>query len=397
MAKSKPHIGIFGRRNLGKSSLINLLSGQDISIVSNIAGTTTDPVKKVMEILAYGPAIIVDTAGIDDEGELGEKRVKKTLHTIQNIDLAIILISENKFGEPEQKIIKQLQKFEVPFFFVHNKADIEKLQHSLQESIKKQFGTDIIDFSVKSANDVQLIVDLIKKHLPESIWQKKNLVGDLVSNGDIVLLITPIDNEAPEGRLILPQVQAIRDVLDNDCVAVVAKESEVENFLKTSGVKPKLAVVDSSIFQKADIIVPPDVPLTGFSILLARYHGPFEAYLDGTPKLSNLKDGDHVLLLESCTHQTSCDDIGKVKIPRWLNQFSGKKLEYEVVSGLASISRDIRQYAIVIQCGGCMITPKQIKSRLKPAIDAGIPVTNYGMAIAYMQGIYNRAIAPFII
>ena len=393
---SKPHIGIFGRRNSGKSSLINFLAGQDISIVSHIAGTTTDPVKKTMEIHGLGPVVIIDTAGIDDSGEIGEKRVKKTLQTISKVDLAIIVLFDNQFDEIEENIIDQLQNYEVPFFIVHNKSDLAPLNSKLMLTIKEKYVVDIIDFSVKEANNTDKIVDLIKKNAPKGVWKSISLVGDLISYGDIVLLITPIDNEAPEGRLILPQVQTIRDILDNECVVIVAKEREVDAFLKKTGIKPKLVITDSSIFLKADAMIPKEIPLTGFSILLARYRGPFEAYLQGTPKLAQLKDGDNILLLESCTHQTSCDDIGRVKIPRWLNQFSGKKLEYEVVSGLASLPRKITEYAMVIQCGGCMITQKQIHSRLRPAIEAGVPVTNYGMAIAFMQGIYNRAIEPFV-
>ena len=217
-----------------------------------------------------------------------------------------------------------------------------------------------------------------------------------MSYGDIVLLITPIDIQAPAGRMILPQVQAIRDVLDNDAVSIVLKEREVDVFLKQTGIKPKLAITDSQIFTKADASVPRDVPLTSFSIVLARYKGDFENYLKGTSKISDLEDGDRVLLLESCTHHVSCDDIGRVKIPRWISNFTGKDLNYEVVAGLNELPRDITEYSLVIQCGGCMITRKQLINRIRPAVEAGVPVTNYGMAIAYVQGIYERAIAPFV-
>jgi [FeFe] hydrogenase H-cluster maturation GTPase HydF len=232
--------------------------------------------------------------------------------------------------------------------------------------------------------------------MPGSAWQKQTLLGDLVSYGDIVLLITPIDIEAPEGRLILPQVQAIRDLLDNDCVAVVIKEREVDSFLRKTGIKPALVVCDTSVILKADASIPKDIPLTGFSILLAHYKGEFENYLQGTPRIGELKDGDRVLLLESCTHHVSCDDIGRVKIPRWMSSYSGKKLNFDVVAGLNHLGRKISEYALVVQCGGCMITRKQLVNRLKPAIDAGIPVTNYGMAIAWMQGVYPRAVRPFV-
>jgi [FeFe] hydrogenase H-cluster maturation GTPase HydF len=222
------------------------------------------------------------------------------------------------------------------------------------------------------------------------------LLGDLISYGDIVLLITPIDIEAPAGRLILPQMQAIRDILDNEAVAIVLKEREVDSFLKKTGIKPALAITDSQVFVKADASIPAEIPLTSFSIMLARFKGDFERYLKGTPEISGLKDGDRVLLLESCTHHVSCDDIGRTKIPRWISSFTGKKIEYDVVAGLDTLPGNITDYSLVIQCGGCMITRRQLHNRLQPAIKAGVPVTNYGMAIAYVQGIYERAIAPFV-
>jgi len=222
------------------------------------------------------------------------------------------------------------------------------------------------------------------------------MIGDIISQGDLVLLITPIDEEAPEGRMILPQVQAIRDILDNDAVAVVAKEREIDTLIRQLRPRPALAITDSQVFKKADASVPEDIPLTSFSTVLARYKGDFENYLKGTPRLSDLKDGDRVLILESCTHQVSCDDIGRVKIPRWLSNFTGRKLNFEVVAGLTELPGPITDYSMVIQCGGCMITRKQLINRLKPAVDAGIPVTNYGMAIAYMHGIFERAVAPFV-
>jgi len=232
--------------------------------------------------------------------------------------------------------------------------------------------------------------------MPETTYVKSTLVGDLISHGDVVLLITPIDIEAPEGRMILPQVQVIRDVLDHDGVVVVCKEREVDSFFKKMNPKPVLVITDSQVFPKADASIPKEIPLTSFSIVLARQKGDFQTYLKGTPQISELKDGDRVLILESCTHHVSCDDIGRIKIPRWLGNFTGKRLEYDAVAGLNKISRSITDYAMIIQCGGCMITRKQLINRLKPAIDAGIPVTNYGMAIAYIHGIFNRAIAPFV-
>lgn len=395
--ESKPHIGIYGRRNNGKSSLINMLSGQNVAIVSDFAGTTTDPVKKSFEITGFGPVILIDTAGIDDTGELGTKRVEKTLESINHIDLAILVISTNTWGEFEEMLVTEFNKTDTPFILVHSKSDIEPINSDLKEKLlQKYHGGRIIETSIKDRSCIEVLVSAIQEAIPESSYKNPTLLGDLISYGDIVLLITPIDVEAPAGRLILPQVQAIRDVLDNDAVAIVLKEREVDAFLRKTMVKPALAVTDSQIFVKADASIPKDIPLTSFSILLARFKGDFENYIKGTPKISELKDGDRILLLESCTHHVSCDDIGRVKIPRWISNFTGKKLEYEVVAGLDKLPRDIREYALVVQCGGCMITRKQIFNRLRLATDAGVPVTNYGMAIAYVQGIYQRAISPFV-
>src|SRR6056297_34243 len=393
--ESKPHIGIYGRRNHGKSSLINQLADQDIAIVSDYAGTTTDPVKKSFEITGFGPVILVDTAGIDDEGDLGTKRIDKTLATIKTVDLAILVITHNTFGDFEKKLIQEFKNTDTPFFIVHNKSDIQPLDKNTRTKIVAQTHSSIIDFETVQAENIEEIIKKIKVTIPESSYTNPSLVGDLLSYGDIVLLITPIDIEAPAGRLILPQVQAIRDVLDNEAVAIVLKEREVDSFLRKTGIKPALAITDSQIFNKADASVPDNVPLTSFSIVLAKFKGDFENYLKGTPKIADLQDGDRILMLESCTHHVSCDDIGRVKIPRWLTNFTGKKLEYDVVAGLDKLPRDITEYSLVVQCGGCVITRKQLINRLRPAIDAGVPVTNYGMAIAYVQEIYQRAIEPF--
>jgi len=391
---SSPHIGIFGRRNNGKSSLINYLTKQEIAIVSEIAGTTTDPVKKSYEITGYGSVILIDTAGIDDEGTLGVKRIAKSLEILKIVDLAILVISQNAFTEIEEKLIFDFEKYEIPFIIIHNKNDLEVLKDELKLQFKQR-NIPYYDINVFDPKYLDEIISKIKIAIPESSLRSPALVGDLLQQGDIVLLITPIDIEAPEGRLILPQVQTIRDILDNDCISIVLKEREVDHFLRNTNIKPKLAITDSQIFLKADASIPKEIPLTSFSILFARYRGNFDAYLQGTPKLSELKDGDRVLVLESCTHHVSCDDIGRVKIPRWLSNFSGKKLDFDIVAGLNKLDRKMTEYAMVIQCGGCMITRKQLNNRLKPAIDAGIPISNYGMAIAFMHGIYPRAVAPF--
>ena len=393
---TKPHIGIFGRRNNGKSSLINALTGQETAIVSETPGTTTDPVKKSIEIAGIGPVIIIDTAGIDDTGELGLKRIGKSKEALKIIDLAILVIAHNEFSEPEQNLIRDFLKVEVPCVVIHNKSDLEKIDPVLQKAIQEQYSFPVVDFSAEFPENIEEVVHTIRLAMPETAYQKSTLVGDLISQGDVVMLITPIDIEAPEGRMILPQVQVIRDVLDNDGIVVVCKEREVDSFIRKMNPKPALVITDSQVFPKADASIPKDIPLTSFSIVLARQKGDFQAYMKGTPKISELKDGDRILILESCTHHVSCDDIGRIKIPRWLGNFTGKKLDYDTVAGLNKISGSITDYAMIIQCGGCMITRKQLINRLKPAIDAGIPVTNYGMAIAYVHGIYNRAIAPFV-
>jgi [FeFe] hydrogenase H-cluster maturation GTPase HydF len=394
--ESKPHIGIYGRRNNGKSSLINSLAGQDIAIVSDHAGTTTDPVKKSFEITGFGPVILVDTAGIDDSGELGQKRVERTVRTLDIIDLALLIVTENTWGEYEDDLINRFRNHDIPFIIVHNKSDLKEPAEDFRRMIKSITGSDLFEFSAIDRRNYEDLINLIGKTIPEHSYRTPTLLGDLISYGDIVILITPIDVEAPAGRLILPQVQAIRDILDNDAVAIVLKEREVDEFLKRTGIRPALAITDSQVFKKADASIPPEIPLTSFSILLARFKGDFEHYLIGTPRISELRDGDRVLLLESCTHHVACDDIGRTKIPRWISNFTGKTIDYEVVAGLDLLPRPVTEYSLVIQCGGCMITRKQLHNRLQAAIKEGVPVTNYGMAIAYVQGIYERAIAPFV-
>jgi [FeFe] hydrogenase H-cluster maturation GTPase HydF len=392
----KPHIGIFGRRNFGKSSLINAITGQDVAIVSEQPGTTTDPVKKSIEIPGIGPVIMIDTAGIDDTGILGNLRVQKTREVMSIIDLAILVLNDNEVGDFENSLLDNLYEAGVPCVFVHTKSDLVPLNNDFRNLLTRLHNAPVISFSSSDGTHLEELLSAIQKAMPETVYRKQSLLGDLVRYGDMVLLITPVDSEAPEGRLILPQVQAIRDILDNDCIAIVLKERELDAFLKKTSISPRLAVCDTSVILKADASVPKDIPLTGFSILLARYKGEFESYLKGTPAIRSLQDGDRVLLLESCTHHVSCDDIGRTKIPRWMSTFTGKKLHYEVVSGLNHLERPVTDYSLVIQCGGCMITRKQLVNRLKPAIEAGIPVTNYGMAIAWMQGVYERAIRPFV-
>jgi len=392
----KPHIGIYGRRNNGKSSLINCLSEQETAIVSDVAGTTTDPVKKSIEIFGIGPVVLVDTAGIDDSGELGKQRIKKTIQTISQIDLAVLLIINNELDSFEKDLISRFEKKNIPYILIHNKSDMAPLKPDFVAKIKTEISQDIIEFNCINPSALDTIVSIMKDKIPESAYIYKSLIGDLVKANDVVLLVTPIDSEAPEGRMILPQVQLLRDVLDNDAVCIVLKESELASYIKVMQPKPALVITDSQVFDKVDKSVPSHILMSSFSIVLARQKGNFEHYIKGTPKLGELKKGDKVLLLESCTHQVTCDDIGRVKIPRWLNEYAGDKLDYTVVSGLDELPGELSDYAIVIQCGGCMITKKQVQNRLQAAIDAGVPVTNYGMAIAFVHGIFSRAVLPFI-
>jgi [FeFe] hydrogenase H-cluster maturation GTPase HydF len=394
--ESKPHIGIYGRRNNGKSSLINCLAGQDVAIVSDHAGTTTDPVKKSFEITDFGPVILVDTAGIDDSGELGQKRVDRTVRTLYIIDLALLIVTNNSWGEYEDDLIKKFKEQDLPYIVIHSKSDIVEPAADFKKKILSITGNSLFEFSSTDKRNYEQLIELIRNTIPEQSYKIQTLLGDLITCGDIVLLITPIDVEAPAGRLILPQVQAIRDILDNEAVAIVLQEREVDAFLKKTKIKPALAITDSQVFVKADASIPKDIPLTSFSIMLARFKGDFENYLNGTPKISDLKDGDRILLLESCTHHVACDDIGRIKIPLWITGFTGKKIEYDIIAGLDLPKRPVTDYALVIQCGGCMITRKQLHNRLQEAIKAGVPVTNYGMAIAWVKGIYNRAVAPFL-
>ncbi|OPY76734.1 MAG: tRNA modification GTPase MnmE [Syntrophorhabdus sp. PtaU1.Bin058] len=396
LKSSRPHIGIFGRRNVGKSSLINALADQDVAIVSSEAGTTTDPVFKMMEIHGFGPVVLIDTAGIDDTGDLGALRTDRTRRVIDQIDVAMLVIAENTFGEMERQLLQQLAGSGIPSLVVHNKSDIACIAAPLRGSLVNEFGVGVIDYNTVDRLNTEAIIDGLRKITPQSLFKNPTIVGDLVSYGDIVLLVTPIDLEAPEGRLILPQIQTIRDCLDNDCIAIILKERELDAYRKVIGAEPRLVVTDSQVFLKVASSIPPHIPLTSFSILFAHLKGAFEEYLQGTPRIQSLRDDDRVLIMESCSHHVASDDIGRVKIPRWLTHLTGSNLTFDFVAGLDSPPMPIDGYSLVIQCGGCMVTRRQIMQRLRPAINAGIPVTNYGMAIAFCLGIYERAIAPFV-
>jgi len=390
------HIGLFGKRNTGKSSIINRMTGQNLSIVSDIAGTTTDPVKKSVEIPGLGPVVLIDTAGIDDAGELGSQRVKKTQQAIEQVDLAIIVLSNNHFDKEEQQLAEKLQQLHIPFIFLHNKSDEHPADNHFAEELHIRYQVDFLDFSAKSGENLETLLKLLQKNVPDNFGRLPSLFGDKINSGDWVLLVTPIDSEAPAGRLILPQVQAIREALDAHSIAIILKETELVDFMRRTSIIPALVITDSQLFGKIDQMIAPEIPLTSFSILLARQKGNFEAYMKGTPYIDQLQDGDRVLIMESCTHHSTCDDIGRMKIPRWLRDYTGCQLEFDVVPGLAGLPRPINEYALLVQCGGCMITRRQLLNRIQTAINANVPVTNYGMAIAYVKGSWKRSVEMFV-
>ncbi len=391
----KPRIGIFGRRNYGKSSLINYLTGQNIAIVSDTPGATTDPVRKTMELGGVGPVIWIDTAGIDDFGSLGAMRVEKSLQELKQCDLAIIILSENRFEEPEETLVEYCKKSNVPFLFVYSQSDRIAPDNVFIDSIKQKFGTTPYIYSISSDQFRLPLLGLIRDALPESAYRHQSLLAGVISPSDRVVMVTPIDSSAPEGRMILPQVQVLRDILDNDAVAIVCKETELQSTLSSMPSPPNLVITDSQVFGMVSQMVPDSVPLTSFSIVLARAKGLFDEYIQGTSAINSLDDGDKVLILESCTHNVTCEDIGRVKLPKLLLKHTGKELHFDVVAGLTALQTPITDYALVIQCGGCVVTPKQLASRLAPAIDANIPVSNYGLALAFLNGIFHRAIRPF--
>ncbi|MBO7490144.1 MAG: [FeFe] hydrogenase H-cluster maturation GTPase HydF [Bacteroidales bacterium] len=391
----KPRIGIFGRRNYGKSSLINYLTGQSIAIVSDIAGATTDPVRKTMELGGVGPVVWIDTAGIDDEGGLGALRVEKSLAELKQTDLAIILLAENKLDEPERRLINECKKNNVAFRLLYAQADKVPPTPEFLTGVEHEFDIKPFVVSVFDYSRRDQLLALVLEALPESAYRHRSLLGDVISPGDRIVMVTPIDSSAPEGRMILPQVQVLRDILDNDAVAFICKETELQRTLDSLKTAPELVVTDSQAFAYVSKIVPDDVFLTSFSVVLARAKGLFEEYVKGTPTLDRLKDGDRILMLESCTHNVTCEDIGRVKLPKLILKHSGKRLEFDAVAGLSALERPVTDYALVIQCGGCVVTPKQLASRLAPAIDAGVPVSNYGLVLAYLNGIFERSMRVF--
>ena len=394
----KPHIGIFGRRNYGKSSLVNYLTGQNIAIVSDMAGTTTDPVKKTMEIGGVGPVVWIDTAGIDDVGDVGRMRIDRSLEMLAQADLALILFTDNRFEAEEVMLVENCRRRAIPYILIYSQADRLKPDPSLIERLEADYETKVFVLTVKDPNLRDGLTARIREALPETAYVHKSLLGDVIGEGDTVLMVTPIDSSAPEGRMILPQVQVLRDILDNHARAVVCRETELRQTLAdllASGAKRPLVVTDSQVYDMVSQIVPDNIYLTSFSVVLARAKGLFQNYVEGTPAIDRLKDGDRVLMLESCTHNVTCEDIGRVKLPKLLAKYTGRQLQCEAVAGLTALPRPITDYALVIQCGGCVVTAKQLAARLAPAISAGVPVSNYGLAIAYMNGIFERSMRIF--
>lgn len=382
---NKPHIGVFGRTNVGKSSLINALTGQSTAMVSSHPGTTTDPVKKTMEILGVGPVVFIDTAGINDSSDLGMLRIQRTHEALDHVDLAILVFAD-QFDAYDQSLMESCVARKIPFFFVHNKEDISPLDVDIR-------GADMVKFSCKKPN-IPLLLDKIKAFLPKSSYSQDVLLDDYVRAGDEVVLVIPIDASAPQGRLILPQVQTIRNLLDIGASAVCVRDTELREYLQNH--TPKLVITDSQVFEYVNSVVPETIPLTSFSILFSRLKGDFEAYLKGTRMISRLQDGDRVLIMESCSHSVNkCDDIGRTKLPNWLRKFTGKKLQFHVVANLDALPADVQNYKLAIQCGGCMVTRTQILRRLELLKEKGVAVSNYGLAIAYCNGIFERATQLF--
>lgn len=392
---NRPHIGIFGRRNAGKSSLINALTNQELALVSDVAGTTTDPVYKAMELLPLGPVVMIDTAGIDDRGTLGELRVKKTMEVIRKTDLAILVIDPaTGVGDFERGLFNRLREKNIAIVVTINKVDSYKNKLAeLRKKIEREFGIEPVPVSALNNEGIEELRDTIVRKAPLD-YEEPYIIGDLIKPGDTVVLVTPIDLAAPKGRLILPQVQTIRDVLDHDGIAIVTKERELKMTLRNLKEKPRIVVTDSQAFMKVDADVPDDILLTSFSILFARYKGDLGIFLEGAKKLEELKPGDRVLIAEACTHRRQADDIGTVKIPRWLRLKVGNELQFDHVSGL-EYPENLGDYDLILHCGGCMLNRREVISRLEKARRAGIPVINYGMAIAQLHGILDRALKPF--
>ncbi len=388
------HISIFGRRNVGKSSLINTLTGQQTAVVSSVKGTTTDPVYKTMELLPLGPVVFIDTAGLDDEGELGELRKKKTIEVLNKTDLAILVIdSTEEVSDQEVNITAIIKEREIPLLGVVNKIDSRSIEEKTLKAYEEKLGIKLYPLSATSGEGIQKLKKILSEAIPNED-DKLTIIGDLISPGDFVVLVVPIDKAAPKGRLILPQQQTIRDILESNAIAVVTKENELAETLKNLVKKPKMVITDSQAFMKVAEETPKDILLTSFSILFARHKGDLSELVRGARVVKNLKDGDKVLIAEACTHHQQDDDIGTVKIPRWLLQSTGKHIIIEHSSGM-QFPENLSDYALIIHCGGCMLNRKAMKYRIEQARNKKVPIVNYGVLIAYVLGVLERAIIPF--
>ncbi len=392
------HIAIFGRRNAGKSSLINALTGQKISIVSDVAGTTTDPVFKAMELLPIGPVVLIDTPGLDDVGTLGQLRVESAIRVLEKTDLAILVAdSRSGVGSWERDIIEKIRERKIPMLVVYSKSDlIEGGAPALREavlSVAKEWKIPAVPASGLTGEGIEQVREALIRILPEE-EDKFRIVGDLLSPSDLVVLVVPIDKAAPKGRLILPQQQTIRDILESDAMAVITKEYELRDMLSSLSRPPKLVITDSQVFAKAAADTPRDVPLTSFSILFARYKGDLPTLVRGARAVDSLRDGDRVLIAEGCTHHRQCDDIGTVKLPRWIRKHTGANPEFVFSSG-GTFPADLSEFRLIVHCGSCMLNRREMLYRIRRAQDAGIPIANYGVLIAHMQGILPRVLEPF--
>jgi len=387
------HIALFGRRNVGKSSLLNAVTRQQVSIVSEVAGTTTDPVEKPMELLPLGPVLFIDTAGIDDVGALGELRVQKTRAVFDRTDLGILVAEAGNWGDFEEAILKELSGRKVPCVVVFNKIDQGRVAPGLAQRLARS-KVPTVRTNAKEGSGVLDLRQAILEAAPDGYINQPAMVGDLVGPGQIAVLVVPIDKEAPKGRLILPQVQAIRDLLDSDALCLVVKERELRHALDQLKVQPRLVVTDSQAFLKVAADTPPEVLLTSFSILFARFRGDLLTQVEGALAVDRLKTGDRVLMAESCSHHPIGEDIGRVKIPRWLTQYVGGELRFDTVQG-HDFPQDLSPYKLVVHCGACMTNRREVLSRIMRCRQQGVPITNYGLAIAYSLGIFERALGPF--
>ena len=393
------HIGFFGVRNAGKSSLINAVTGQDLAVVSDVAGTTTDPVRKAMELLPAGPVLIIDTPGIDDEGELGEMRVRKTRRVLNSVDVAVLAVDATRgYAQADEQLIALFEDKRIPFIVALTKCDLADSRSIGQESLNRagrQEGTAsvVVPTSAETNEGIHELKEAIAK-LAQRDESERSIIKDLLSPGDAVVLVCPIDESAPKGRLILPQQQTIRDILDGQATALVCKETELESALAQLASPPRIVVTDSQVFALVARIVPESVPLTSFSILMARYKGTLDAQIEGANELDRLPAKAHVLISEGCTHHRQCEDIGTVKMPRWIGEYSGSDITFDFTSG-GDFPDDLTGYDLVVHCGGCMLNEREMLWRCRHAAAQGVPFTNYGTAIAKMNGILERSIAPF--